>query len=44
MKYISEYSYPARYNQEVPYAAVTTQGGTTGRKASPTSLVYILLT
>jgi hypothetical protein len=27
-----------RYAQEMPYAAVTTIGGTTGLKASPTSL------
>lgn len=31
---------PERYNQETPYAAVTTQGGTTGLNASPTSLVW----
>jgi hypothetical protein len=35
-----EVAHPARYIQETPYAAVTAQGGTTGRKASPTSLVF----
>ena len=32
-------SYPAKYSHEIPYAAVTNEGGTMGRKASPTSLV-----
>lgn len=30
---------PMRYIQEIPYAAVTIWGGTTGRNASPMSLV-----
>ena len=33
-------THPRRYAQDTPYAAVTTHGGTTGRNASPTSLVY----
>lgn len=33
-------THPARYNHEMPYAAVTIAGGTTGRNASPMSLVW----
>ena len=31
--------YPQTYSHDIPYAAVTNIGGTTGRKASPSSLV-----
>lgn len=34
-------AYPIKYIQLIPYAAVTANGGTMGRNASPTSLVCV---
>lgn len=36
--YVVNATSPIKYAQEIPYAAVTTAGGTTGRNASPMSL------
>lgn len=37
--YVSYETSPKRYIHEIPYAPLTTQGATTGRKASPMSEV-----